>query len=95
MVESASRKMISLEMCAQEADTVDNQATIKKNKKRKKGEKMIICNQENISPEYFYSPLKFFKQMPFFINKWKFCTYILPQEFLSLFEIISAILCAQ
>ena len=67
----------------------------KKQKKKKKGEKMIICNQENISPEYFYSPLKFFKQMPFFINKWKFCTYILSQEFLSLFEIISAILCAQ
>ena len=92
MVESASRKMISLEMCAQEADTVDNQATIKK---EKEGEKMIICNQEKISPEYFYSPLNFLKQMPFFINKWKFCTYILSQEFLSLFEIISAILCAQ
>ena len=92
MVESASRKMISLEMCAQEADTVDNQATIKK---EKEGEKMIICNQEKNSPEYFYSPLNFLKQMPFFINKWKFCTYILSQEFLSLFEIISAILCAQ
>ena len=95
MVESASRKMISLEMCAQEADTVDNQATIKKTKKEKKGEKMIICNQEKNSPEYFYSPLNFLKQMPFFINKWKFCTYILSQEFLSLFEIILAILCAQ
>ena len=82
-------------MCAQEADTVDNQATIKNNKKRKKKEKKIIFNQEKMSPEYFYSPLKFLKQMPFFINKWKFCTYILSQEFLSMFEIISAILCAQ
>ena len=95
MVESASRKMISLEMCAQEADTVDNQATIKKKKRKKEGEQIIICNQEKMSPEYFYSPLKILKQMSFFINKWKFCTYILSQEFLSQFEIISAILCAQ